>query len=100
MKTFALSLLGASAYGIQLSTMLAGDNPSQNYYVDYRNGFWDPTREVVRQLGDDIINDPTAPVPPFECWFFSDTDFGGEGLRYVATSWHRIEEGIWRGYDE
>ena len=58
MKTFALSLLGASAYGIQLGSMLAS-TPGQDYYVDYSNGYWDPRREEVRYLGDNIVGDPS-----------------------------------------
>lgn len=99
MKTFALTLLGASAYGIQLGSMLAS-TPGQDYYVDYSNGWWDPRREVVRYLGDDIVDLNIDRIGPYECWFFSEPNYGGEGLRYVANSWFRIEEGIWRGVDE
>jgi len=99
MKTFALTLLGASAYGIQLGSMLAS-TPGQDYYVDYSNGWFDPRREVVRYLGDDIVDLHSDIIGPDECWFFSEPNYGGEGLRYVANSWFRIEEGIWRGYDE
>ena len=101
MKTFALSLLGASAYGIQLSSTLSSSpDPGADYYVDYTNGFWDPNREQLRYLGDDIVGNPLAKVPPYDCWFFSEPNYGGEGLRYTADSWHRFEERIFAGADE